>query len=270
MGPAVPCAAVRPALVFVWTAVASAALALEARSAHALRPDFDGERGIELDVAAGFGTFTNTSQHLFTRATMVSSGVMPRNALSGGLHLAAHLGYRFLPFLSAGVTGQYQFLGAEPFMRSSGPAPAAAEAASVGVYVRLYYLGLITGSYRVRRVRMDQALDARRLDPWLSVGLDVYQTLALAESPGSQFFARWHRTSVGVPVALGFDVRPIAPLAIGVAATLNTWIGSNTRLERSLDTGTGNPRMESESYESADPVNLQLAIDLNVRYTLTL
>lgn len=251
-------------------AASAAGIALAARDAHALRPDFDGERGFELDIAGGFNTFTNTSQRLFTRTSMVTA-VPARNALLAGGHLAAHLGYRFLPFLSAGVTGQLVIPGAEPFVRVMETVPASALGGSVGVYVRFYYLGLITGTWRVRRVRMDRLADVRRLDPWLSVGFDFYQTLALTEqAPGSPYYARWQRTSVGVPVAVGLDVRPIAPLAIGIAATFNTWIGSGTHFERYFDDGSGIPRTETDQYDSADPVNLQVSIDLNIRYTLTL
>ena len=235
--------------------------------AAALPPDFDGERGIEAGVGFGYGTYVNSSVRLFQTPMQATSASAPPAAFYGGPHLRFNLGYRFTPYLSAGVYGQVQWIGGAPL----GAFPTTASSGGVGVYARLYPMALINQSLENRRVRFESALDRRRLDPWVSLGVEVYQVITRASSDPMmpQLSSIWTRSTVGIPIAIGGEYRVIPALAVGLQLGITPLIGGGVDQTKYVDDGRGNIVMQNVHYDSVDGVNASFFVALSARYTFT-
>ncbi len=234
------------------------------RVARAVAPDYDGERGIEAGASFGYGTYLNTSQRLFWTPVQASTP-NPPTAISGGANLRFHLGYRIVPFLSAGVFGEVQWIGTAPL----GVSPTTGLSGAGGVYVRFYPAALINGTLDVRRVRFDGLLDRRRLDPFVSIGVE-YHALGRTQNPDTPAFsATWTRTSVGVPLVLGADLRVIPALAVGLQFGMTLLVGGHVDETTHRNDSLGNPIVTNVGYESVDGLNAAFFAAISARYTFT-
>jgi hypothetical protein len=236
--------------------------------AHALPPDFDGERGIEVGITAGYGLYTHTNERLFwTQNESVIAGTPPPAITSGGADLRFHLGYRFTPILSAGVYGELQWIGAAQTTGTT----TTAFSGGTGVYARFYPAALFNGTLDARRVRFDGVMARRRLDPFVSLGVEVYQSITRnrADTAMSQYYANWNRHSVGIPLVVGVEVRLIPALAMGIQIGWTPLIGGSIDKTVQANIG-GNVVTTSTQYESVDVFNSQFWVGVSARYTLTL
>jgi hypothetical protein len=261
---------VNPVRVRSLVAVAALACAtVSPRVAHALPPDFDGERGIEAGVSFGYGLYTNTSERLFWTANQaVIAGPPPVAIASGGANLRFHAGYRFMPLLSAGVYGELQWVGAD---QGAGYATTAFTG-GVGVYARFYPAPLFNRTLDVRRVRFDGVASRRRLDPFVSLGIEAYHSIARERIDLSMpmFYADWNRRAVGIPLIVGAEVRVVPALAVGVQIGWTPLIGGTIDKTDHVSDGRGNVTTMTTQYESVDVFNSQFSFAVSARYTLTL
>jgi hypothetical protein len=252
------------------TAAATAALLLAAPAAHALRPDFDGERGIEAWVSPGVGTLFNNGDHLFVSASDPTFTRAPSNALAGGVNVSFGMGYRFLPFASAGVRGLVQTMSSDAIVSPGGVSyPSSAGAFTFGVYGRFYPAPLINGTAESPRVAFEGWGDRRRFDPWVSLGLEYQSVTRRNWDPmRPQYYVEWQRRSLGVPLVVGADYRVLPPLAVGLSLGITPWLGGAvTRTERRLQ--AGNDQTVTDDYESGVGVNASWLLALDVRYTFS-
>lgn len=243
---------------FVAMAVA-VAVNLFAVTAHALRPDFDGERGVEAFATVGYGSLFYTRDPLFLSERDPAFHVsQPVNALGGGAHLVFGAGYRMRPWISAGLRGQLQFLHAEPVVSPGGTSfPSDGGGASFGVYCRLYPMVLVNPTRYVPRVSIDRWDDPRRLDPWVSLGVE-YQDIwrkNYNDMRPDQEYRLWHRRSVGVPLTVGGDVRILPPLAVGLSLGITPLFGAWIEETQSY-LSAGNQRTESRQYQGGIAVTV--------------
>jgi hypothetical protein len=254
-------------------AAAGAALVLVAQSAHALRPDYDGERGIEVWITPGAGSLFNTGSQQFLSATDPAFGHATNNALSGGMNLTFGAGYRVSPALSVGLHGQWHGYGADPHVSTGGVTyPSTAGGFSAGVYGRLYLMALLRETPATPNVVFNGWGDSRRLDPWVSLGIDYHSVTRRQSNPmRPRTYVEWERGDIGVPITVGMDYRVVAPLAVGLSAGVTPLFGGwITRSDHFLQNGTsGNDVVEVTDYQSGVGVNAAWQLGLNVRYTLS-
>jgi hypothetical protein len=249
------------------TALAIATLAPSL--AHALPPDFDGERGIEAGLSFGYGLYTSTSERLYQTPNEAVVAGTPRSAIaSGGADLRFHIGYRFMPLLSAGIYGELQWIGPA---QSTGFITTAFSGGT-GVYARFYPAPLFNGTLESRRVRFDGLMARRRLDPFVSLGVEVYHSITRESVVEAmpQFYADFNRRSVGIPLVVGAEVRLIPALAMGIQIGWTPLIGGTIDKTDHLSDGRGNVVTNSTQYQSVDVFNSQFWVGLSARYTLTL
>lgn len=251
--------------------VTASCVALASRSAHAIRPDFDGERGVEAQVAFGVGGFANGTQRIFIPAN--TAGVSAQPVVVGpGFNVRAALGYRITPALSVGASFTIGPQGA--FALNNMPSPESwtygASTFAVGGYARLYVLALTKAIPRTTRVEFDSWGAARRWDPWISLGVE-YQSVqwsqTLRASPNVN--ASLARASASVPVGLGVEYRVIPMLAVGVTSVLSPTFGAGVFNQNSAIV-LGNLVTMTNTFTAEDPVNLFWSVGLSARYTLTL
>jgi opacity protein-like surface antigen len=216
-------------LLLLAAALAIAALAAPAR-AHAQLDPRDPRTGLEGSVHFGAGGFSN-------RGAFRHPGETGRGSFdpSLGIHLA--LGYRFVPVLSAGVRGLYQFLAFEVPRGTDGSAVAWA----VGGYVRLHLLGFAPP----RRGDL-----VSRADLHLGVGLDYAGGHAgtRTATPVGTFSTDGSASGVAVPVTLGLDVAVHENVLAGVLLQWSYWsVGEKCGQALGL-TGCDRGPFEAESY----------------------
>lgn len=247
----------------------AASIVSASSTARAIRPDFDGERGIEAQVQVGLGGVSNTSQRVITENGR--SGVTaPPSVLGPGFNFRAQLGYRIMPAFSVGAAVSFNPLGAFPLSGTPDIYNYGASTLSAGVYGRLYFLALVSAIPRTTRVEFSSWGDLRRLDPYVSLGVE-YQSIAYTQNNrvAMQVGASFARTSISAPVGLGFEYRLLQPLAVGLGAVLAPSFGA--WVSRSVTTVTGgNIQSTQDSFIAEDPVNLAWSLGLTARYTLTL
>lgn len=242
---------------------------MSASSAWAIRPDFDGERGIEAQVLLGVGGFSNGTQRIITDSGRAGVSASP-TIVGAGFNFRASLGYRIIPALSVGASFSISPLAAYPLANTPDIYHYGASTLSVGAYGRLYFLALMSSIPRTTRVEFSSWRDPRRFDPYASLGVE-YQNLTYTQTNrmATQIGATITRTSISVPVGLGFEYRVIQPLAVGLGAVLSPTFGA--WLDRSVTaTLNGNIVTTKSSAVGEDPVNLAWSVGLTVRYTLTL
>ena len=240
-----------------------------ASSAWAIRPDLDGERGIEAQIALGVGGFSNGTQRIFIENGRAGVSAQP-TVVGAGFNFRAAVGYRIMPAFSVGASFSISPLAAYPLANAPDRYNYSASTLSAGVYGRLYPLALVASIPRTARVEFSSWGDLRRLDPYVSLGAE-FQSLTYAQTDrmASQVGATLSRASISVPVGLGFEYRLFQPLAVGLSSTLAPSFGSWTNVRASSVMG-GNIVSAESNYQSEDPVNLAWSVGLSVRYTLTL
>lgn len=251
--------------------LASIALAVAvcagASPALAIRPDFDGEQGIEAHITGGYGSLVSTSERVFqSRSDAVGT---PPNALSGSYNLRFGLGYRFTPIISAGLLFQLQGVDTAPFVTATGSDPTSGGAWSLGAYARLYFMPLITGSLSVRRVNLAGPGDTRRFDPWASLGVEYFALARSTQRPGTSDSASWSMRSLSFPITAGFDYRVITELAVGLSVGIAPMatLGMD-KTENFLQ--AGNPTTRTTAIDVATGGNALWFVGVDVRYTLSL
>ncbi|MBL8685393.1 MAG: hypothetical protein JNK05_39810 [Myxococcales bacterium] len=254
----------------MFAAVTAIAITSTPLTAHAIRPDYDGERGIEAQVLFGVGGFTAGTQRIFLQQGMGGVSALPQ-IVGAGFNFRVSAGYRIIPALSVGASFSISPLAAflPPTLREDQWATSALTY-SVGVYGRLYYLALLPSIPRTSRVEFSSWGDLRRLDPWVSLGVE-FQNLSYRQvfREANNVNASNTRSSASIPFGLGFDYRVLPMLSVGVAGTIAPTIGSGTTFTRSYIM-SGNLVTENMAYNSEDPVNLWWSVGLGAKYTLSL
>ncbi len=260
--------------------LACASALLCAGAAHATHPDYEGERGLELQLSGGFGGATTHDESVFLPdAELPRPEVRPPTdsfGASGGVQL--QVGWRFRPYLSAGVAVSYQSLAPTNIYAASEAAFEPYEstyALTVGTYARLYPMAFFNNSRTNPRVFFDTWTDRRRMEPWISVGLAYahisrhrgYDGVGVSDS-----YTNWTTRYLAVPVAVGFDYRILAPLAVGIQLGLTPTFGAGTDKERYLHVvrpGSDTTTSDSSSYAPGATSNTLWYLGLGARYTFT-
>jgi hypothetical protein len=265
-----------------WAAVLCAAtVALAGRAAHATHPDYEGERGLELSLLAGLGGAFTHGEGVFLPTTDLPRSEFSEPFDSFGPGFAGDLaaGWRFAPFVSAGLRGGYQTLTTANVFTSSeaafGPVDSI-RAFHVGAYGRVYPMAFFNGSRHNPRVFFDSWSDRRRFEPWLSVGVEYMQfqrarTYEDVTAQGSS--ATWTTHYLGIPVGVGVEYRLFQPLAVGLGFTVTPLVAGSTdegKVTRRVTPGTDITQTGARSYTPAADANAAFSVTLNVRYTLTL
>lgn len=240
-------------------------------TAHATHPDWEGEKGIEFQLVLGGGAFTESRDRAFTQVSEDGT----RAAFTGGFNARLTAGYRLVPYLSAGVSAGLQTLAAtgqySPAEAVFGPSDSLI-AWNVGVWARFYPLSLFDRTQRENpRVFFRDWADRRRLEPWVSVGLDFASGIQRTrEYSDSQSRSQWTTTYIGVPLSVGFDYRLTTQLALGLAAGATPMAAASTsRTLQRHDSHTNITTRASVSYPTQSDSNAQLWIGASLRYTLT-
>jgi hypothetical protein len=243
-------------------------------SAWATHPDYEGERGIEVHLAAGYGLFTTASDRAFLAPGEVGSGAL--DAFYGGFNARLGAGYRLLPFVSVGVTAGVQFLGAA---RQYTPTEATLGATdsfigyTVGFYGRLYVGSLLNGARNDPRVFFNGPGDRRRFDPFVSLGIEFVQGIQRSRSyTEPQNLTSWTTSYVGLPLVFGAEYRLTTQFALGLNLGVTPLVGGRTaRLSqtRELRPGIDETSRTSTQYTPDASSNVNLWLGLTARYTLT-
>jgi hypothetical protein len=243
-------------------ALTAAALSITA-TAFAMPPDFDGERGLEASVSFGGASLFDTSERLFWTPSMTIPNAP--NALNGGFALTGAVGYRFQPFLSVGVDAGFIGVGAEQVITRFS---SAATYYTFGAYARLYLAEFLFHADTVRQVHFNGLLDVRRLDPWVSIGVE-FETITRTETePTGLNYGTWYRYAIGVPIRVGFDVRLIPALAVGLTAGAGPTFGGWGHVDSTNIVG-GNSVTTSATNNAAMVVDGVWFVGLDARYTFT-
>lgn len=252
-----------------------------ASAAWATHPDYEGERGIEVQFMPGIGgAFTHHD------GVFLPSQELPRPedgepidsfGASAAFSLAA--GYRITPYLSAGLTGSYQLLAqTDLYPRAElglGPYDTI-RSFQVGAYARVYPMSFFNGSATNPRVFFDTWTDRRRFEPWLSLGVSFAQFSRLRDYTDVSYvgsYTRWTTRYLGIPIGVGVDYRIIPSLAVGLAFNVAPLVGGGTSKERSIHEsrpGVDQTTTSSTEYAPAADSNTSYFVGLSVRYTLTL
>lgn len=261
----------RRTLLFTATVLAAATVLSASERAWAIRPDLDGERGIEAQLAFGVAGFANTHQRVISPESMPAGPSAP-SILGPGFNFRASVGYRFIPAFSAGATFTISPLGASALQGAPNMYNYSASTYAVGAYGRLYFLAPVGSIPRTARVEFSSWGDLRRLDPWISLGVE-YQSFTYAQvnSGDARLSATFTRGAVSIPFGLGFEFRLLPMLAVGAGAHFGTVVGASTsKVTSSVNRVTSALEEVREGYSAADPVNLFWSAGLTARYTLTL
>ncbi|MFO0606059.1 MAG: hypothetical protein U0324_22995 [Polyangiales bacterium] len=265
-----------------WAAVLCAAtVALAGRAAHATHPDYEGERGLELSLFGGIGGAFTHDEGVFLPTTSLPRAEFSEPYDSFGPSFAGDLaaGWRFAPYVSAGLRGGYQALTTANVFTSAeaglGPTDTI-RAFHVGAYGRVYPMAFFNGSRHNPRVFFDSWGDRRRFEPWLSVGVEYMQfhrgrTYGDVRFQGSS--ASWTTHYLGIPVGVGVEYRLFQPLAVGLGFTVTPLVAGGAdedKVIRQITTGSDTTSQSARSYAPAADANAAFSVTLNVRYTLTL
>ncbi len=248
------------------------------RAAMATHPDYEGERGLELTLMPGLALMTTHDESVFLRPEdlpRVESGV-PIDSFGAGFDGALSVGWRFAPFVSAGVTGGYQAW-SEAHVYTSGEAQYepvdSISSWRAGVYGRIYPMAFFNGSRHNPRVFFDSWTDRRRFEPWVSLGVQVgsitrqrdYYNVSVLSS-----YTRWTTTYVGVPVTLGGEYRILPRLAVGLHVAITPLVAgtaTSTAYRREIRPGVDTTTTTTRDYTPAADSNVGVTLGLGVRYT---
>lgn len=264
----------RAAVLCAW------ALGLAGGSAHATHPDYEGEKGLELTLLPGVGGAFTHDESVFLpseRLPRPEAGA-PFDSFGASVGVDLAVGWRFAPYVSAGVRGGYQALTTANVFASSqatyGPEDAI-RSFHVGVYGRVYPMSFFNGSRNNPRVFFDSLTDRRRFEPWLSLGVEfaqyrrhrTYSDVSVMDS-----YSTWTTSYIGVPIGFGAEYRILQGLAVGLSFTVTPLVGggtSETLYNRTLTPGMDTTSQTDRSYEPAAASNVSFLAALNVRYTFT-
>ncbi len=257
-----------------------AAVVLRANIAGAMHPDHEGERGLELQLTPGYGgAFTHDESVFLVSEELPRPEVrQPNDAFVGSIGVSLAAGWRFTPYLSAGLTGGFQHLTAASEFAASEAAFAPYDTVRsfhVGAYARVYPMAFFNGSRTNPRVFFDSWGDRRRFEPWLSLGVDYvqysrnrrYDDVRVIDS-----YTDWTTRYLGIPITVGFDYRLFAPLAVGVNVGFTPLVGGGTSktVFRHERTPTSDTTTTTEtSYAPAADSNTAYFVGLSARYTFT-
>jgi hypothetical protein len=251
---------------------------LGARTAYATHPDYEGERGLELEIMSGLGGAFTGDESVFLRPEDLPRPDVrpPSESFSSSVGATLAVGWRFAPFVSAGLTGSYQSLAPAhvyPGSEMSFEPEDAIRSWRVGVYGRVYPMAFFNGSRHNPRVFFDSWGDRRRLEPWVSLGVEFAQFTRHRSYDGVGFmdsYATWTTSYVGVPVGVGVEYRLLPRLAVGVNFAITPTFAGNTNLERFIHEvrpGVDQTFTEERSYTPAADSNTLYFVGLGVRYT---
>ncbi len=262
-------------------ACALLATTLEATTAWATHPDYEGERGIELQFMPGIGGAFTHHEGVFlpTEELPRPEDREPTDSFGASAGFALSAGYRFTPYLSAGVTGSYQLLSESNLYPAAeaglGPVDTI-RSFQVGAYARVYPMAFFNGSRTNARVFFDTWTDRRRFEPWLSLGVSFAQYSRARDYADVSYvgsYTNWTTRYIGIPVGIGVDYRLIPSLAVGLAFNVTPLAGGGTSKERSIHEsrpGIDMTTNSSASYAPGADSNTSFFLGLSVRYTLTL
>lgn len=210
-------------IIVVAVLVTSASASASAQS----RADRAEQRGAEVSIHVGAGSFTNPSAPAFT---VTKGGNVQRAGPGPGAIFA--MGWRFLPWLSAGVRLGYQYA----FARNL-PAPATSgntDLIMAGFYARFY---------------AGTALGWRAVQPWFGAGIDPAAIASVqTRFPGG---AGLQANTVGltvysfaVPVTAGLDYNITPTWSVGLLAEGSQWFpqsscGSTQNLPQTMGCRSG-------------------------------
>jgi hypothetical protein len=158
-------------------------------------------QGVEADLRLGAGGHINSSSTAFTNQPRAND-----NLFWPGFALQTTVGYRFIPWLSAGAHFGYQNNQARDLPQ--GTTGGDVNTFAVGVYTRFYLGGL---------------LHWRVFDPSVSVGVDPYAGVFVRHDTPIGLVSS-DITTVAIPISLNLDFHPIRPLAIGLQTQISPWI----------------------------------------------
>ncbi len=245
-------------------------------TALATHPDNEGERGIELQVGFGIAGWGTTDDSISFMPSELSTGTL--GAVTGpGLALRGAVGYRFNPWLSAGVSFGWQSVGSAGQYTVSEAALGARDGYSswqMGVYARFYPLAYTQRWYEHPRVFFTGPTDLRRLDPWVSLGVDyisAFNRTRTYSDPSN--LSTWNTTYVGIPIGFGLDYRLVQAFAIGIALTLTPMFSGSTdatHQDHVFRPGYDVVSTTTTSYTPASSTNFETFFGLTARYTFTL
>ena len=159
-------------------------------------------RGFEANLHVGAGGQINDSSTAFRNLPNAGD-----HTFWPGVGVQSTIGYRFLPYMSAGVHVGYQNNTTRDLLPHT--TASMANALSAGVYLRLYVGGLIPSG---------------RLDPWVSIGVDPYAgqwataTTVLNTTITNRF------DTVAIPLTVGIDFLASRNLSLSVMGQAAPWI----------------------------------------------
>ena len=252
----------------------------QASAARATHPDYEGERGLELQLSGGVGGALTHDESVFLPSEELPRPEVrpPTDSFGANFGFDLSAGYRFTPYLSAGLSGGYQSLvAANQFSPSEADFRPhdAISSFHVGAYARVYPMAFFNGSRQNPRVFFDTWTDRRRFEPWLSLGVSVaqygrfrnYEDVRVRDS-----YTRWTTTYLGIPVGLGVDYRIIPSLAVGLNATFTALVGGGTTHEvyrHVVLPGSDTTTTSERSYAPGGDSNTAFSVGISVRYTFT-
>src|SRR5581483_9096618 len=160
---------------------------------------------IEIQLQPGFTSFGTTDDRITYGPAQLPADGSALPAIDGsGIALRASVGYRFTPWISAGLTVGVQAVpAAQQFIPSEAMLGAHDSFSSwqLGIYGRVYPLALANGSRDNPRVFFTGPADLRRLEPWLSLGVDFLASISRTRTYSDlKNGASWTTSYVGVPV----------------------------------------------------------------------
>ncbi len=255
------------------------ATTLDATVAMATHPDYEGERGIELQLAAGLGgSFTHDdSVFLPSQELPRPEDNAPPDAFGASAGFSLTAGYRITPYLSMGVSGTYQLLSAaEPNSEANFGGRDTIRSFQVGAYARVYPMSFFNGSRTNPRVFFDTWTDRRRFEPWLSLGVSFAQYSRSREYNEVSYlgsYTNWTTSYIGVPIGIGVDYRLIPSLAVGLSFNVTPLAGGGTSKERSIHEtrpGVDQTTNTTASYAPGADGMTSFFVGLGVRYTINL
>lgn len=194
-------------LAFVLSTAATAAAADPAKAEpEAPAPDAaapKGQRGLELMLRPGYGAAGDVSPVQYDPKPLVVFANPPGTGdvyagtakpYGGGFAGDVSVGYRFLPFMSAGIYAELRSSSAESV--NDGTSDLSRSGWGSGMYVRGYF-----------------PMVHPSLDPWVSVGVGYAQDTQTYKRAGIDWELKHH--GVAVPLGLGIDYRVAPMFAIG-------------------------------------------------------
>lgn len=177
--------------------------ALAAEKDDAQRPSSDAHlRGLELTVRPTFGGVGGDAPVTVRDRDAPLALQSGSSAYKWAAGVGAQIGWRFHPFVSAGLRADYASVGTEDV---SGLAKdLSREAMGAGLYARIYPLAT---NESVRR----------HVDPWLSVGAGYARDVVSFKwtERATTFDIEAQRHAIAIPIGIGFDYRATEWFSVG-------------------------------------------------------